>query len=118
MAIYKKTFLSDVAQEVESAKRRFPSTRDQGMVLTEEVGEVIKALLEMKHEPEKGVTHEDIYRECVQVAAMATRLAVEGIPDHPYNPTFGKYPEKEDYAQLQREMEEWNGGLSCSYTHQ
>jgi hypothetical protein len=63
-------FLKRVAREVESARTQFPEASLTLAALTEEVGELAKALLE---EPSYRV-----YREAVQVAAMALRVAVEG----------------------------------------
>lgn len=63
-------FLLDVDAEVKRAQKKFPSSDGTLCALTEEVGEVAKAVLD---EP-----WERVYREAVQVAAMAARLALEG----------------------------------------
>lgn len=67
-------FLDNVQAEIEQAQKKFPCTDNMMTALTEEVGEVAKALLD---EP-----WENVYKEAVQVAAMACRLAIEGDPTH------------------------------------
>ena len=62
-------FLNDVYREVIRARQKFPSPEGLMAALTEEVGEVAKAVLD---EPWPNV-----YGECVQAAAMALRLAEE-----------------------------------------
>lgn len=70
-------FLADVQREVESARAKFPGNGYMYLALAEEVGEVAKALLERD---------DGLYAECVQVAAMAMRLAEEGDSDSPNAP--------------------------------
>ncbi len=65
-------FMCDVTNEVIRAREKFPSPAGSMCALTEEVGEAAKALLD---EPWAHV-----YTECVQVAAMAIRVAIEGDP--------------------------------------
>lgn len=65
-------FLMDVAQELTAARKKFPHTGAVTVALMEEAGELAKALLD--ESPER------IYREAVQVAAMAARCALEGDP--------------------------------------
>ncbi len=65
-------FLKDVAREVERARKKFPGTDGVLAALTEEVGELAKAVLD------EG--QERVYAEAIQVAAMALRVAVEGDP--------------------------------------
>ena len=45
--------------------------------LTEEVGELNQAVLQLNHEPHKGVMPERVYNEAVQVAVMAIRVALD-----------------------------------------
>ena len=66
------SFLAEVILEVARAKRLFPKPDGLMTALTEEVGEVARAVLDE--------TDERIREECVQVAAMAMRLAEEGDP--------------------------------------
>lgn len=74
------SFLFDVKAEVVNARSKF-SNVDLAHAMTEEFGEVIKALLDQK---QKGkVSSREIYEECVQAAAMALRLATEGDPCFP-----------------------------------
>lgn len=70
--------VADVINEVIRAKKKFPNSRHLLAALTEEVGEVAQAMLEKEYEPEKGVTQEDIVKECTQIAAVAIRLILEG----------------------------------------
>lgn len=65
-------FLSLVKGELAAARKKFPESGAVNCALVEEVGEVSSALM---YEPWNKVV-----AECVQVAAMAVRLAVEGDP--------------------------------------
>ena len=65
-----EAFFRAVLKELEHARRAFPATHHLGLALTEEVGEVAKALLDE--------SQSRVYAECVQVAAMALRVATEG----------------------------------------
>lgn len=73
-------FLEQVREEVGRARGLFPKPDGLMVALTEEVGELAKALLD---EPWKRVEE-----EAVQVAAMALRVATEG------DPTLSKLREK------------------------
>jgi len=63
-------YLSDVFDEIERARRKFPTNDLLAVALTEEVGELAKALLD--ESPDR------IYAEAVQVACVACRIATEG----------------------------------------
>lgn len=65
-------FMADTITELQNARRKFPSSELSAIALMEEVGEVSRALLQ---EPSSHVR-----AECVQVAVMAIRLALEGDP--------------------------------------
>lgn len=65
-------FLREVEEEVARARAKFPGNAHQYAALAEEVGEVARALLEGS---------DNLREECVQVAAMAMRLAEEGDGD-------------------------------------
>lgn len=65
-------FLRDVHAEVERAREKFPDPDASMTALTEEVGELAQAFLD------KPWT--EVYKEAVQVAAMALRVATEGDP--------------------------------------
>lgn len=69
-------FAAAVAAEVARARAKFPGADHMYGALAEEVGEVAKSLLE-EHD------RDDLRAECVQVAAMAQRLAEEGDNDYP-----------------------------------
>ncbi len=76
-------FLADVLTEVNRARAKFPGNKHLLAALMEEVGELANALLEEEYG--EGVSSADVYREAVQVAAMAMRIADEGEPG------FAKY---------------------------
>lgn len=81
-------FLYDTKLEAVGARAKF-SNIDLAHAMTEEFGEIIKALLDQKQK--KKVISEEIYKECVQAAAMAMRLATEGDPNFPdYVPPKGE----------------------------
>lgn len=63
-------FLVEVLEEVARARTKFPSSNLKLAALTEEVGELAKAMLD---EPA-----ENVRKEAVQVAAMALRVAIDG----------------------------------------
>ncbi|MEQ5770025.1 hypothetical protein NFH98_20855 [Halomonas sp. H33-56] len=65
-------FLIEVENEHGAAVDKFPSPEASMCALTEEVGELAKALLE--ESPER------VRREAIQVATMAMRVALEGDP--------------------------------------
>lgn len=65
-------FFADVAREVDRARAKFPKPDALLTALTEEVGEVAKAMLD------ESAAH--VRAEAIQVAAMALRLALEGDP--------------------------------------
>jgi hypothetical protein len=66
-------FLNALVAELEMARVNFPD-RPTMAVLVEEVGEVARAL--------QDESREAIYLECVQVAAMAMRMATEGCREY------------------------------------
>lgn len=68
--------LTEVRNEVRRAEEKFPSNRKLLAALGEEFGEVCRALLQ-------GTGEEPTRRECIQVAAVAVRLAYFGDPDFP-----------------------------------
>lgn len=82
-------FICEVEAEVNRARSKFPATADMAMALVEEVGELCQKMIQQKHEPGKGVTHEEVWGEAVQVAVMAMRLATEGQHGFPYHPESG-----------------------------
>ena len=67
----------DIAEELKSAREKFPNNAHVMNALTEEVGELAQALLQVNYEPEKK-TNADVYKEAIQVATMAIRVATEG----------------------------------------
>ena len=77
--------LDEIGYEVGRARRKFPSPEASMCALTEEVGELAKALLDE--------SHERVIEEAIQVAAMAVRVATEGDPTlNPYRVSRGLDP--------------------------
>lgn len=74
-------FLVEVGDEVDRARIKFPSKENKTLAAAaEEFGEVAKALIEMELGKE---TPENYRKECVQLAAMAARLAIDGDASFP-----------------------------------
>lgn len=77
---------NDIVDEVKAARAKFPDPRLSLAALTEEVGELAQAALELERlDPNAPLRvafarAHDVYREAVQVAAMAIRVATEGDP--------------------------------------
>jgi hypothetical protein len=76
-------FLADVERETQRAREKFPSNQHKLAALTEEVGEVANAFLENQYGNKPAI---DVWKECVQAAAMALRCAVEGDHSFDYQP--------------------------------
>ncbi|MBX0289741.1 hypothetical protein K3G63_04790 [Hymenobacter sp. HSC-4F20] len=76
-------FLADVEQETKRARAKFPLNRHKLAAFTEEAGEVAQAFLE-NHYGDKAAI--EVWKECVQAAAMALRCAVEGDHSFDYKP--------------------------------
>ncbi len=86
-----RNFLCEVEDEVihaksEPARIEFPQPNPTLAALTEEVGELAKALLHIREG--KASDWQRVYDEAMQVAAMACRVALEG------DPTVGPTPPK------------------------
>ena len=65
-----------IRDELAAARKAFPGTVHMLPALTEEVGELAKALME--HDRQQGTSVQEVLREAIQTAAMAVRIAVEG----------------------------------------
>lgn len=65
-------FLVAVWQELERARLMFPESDGVMAALAEETGELAKAML--------GQPLERVYKEAIQAACVATRIATEGDP--------------------------------------
>lgn len=81
-------FLETVAFEVEAAVVKFPPPNPTLAALTEETGELAQAVLHIREG--KSANWHAVYKEAVQVAAMAARVALEG------DPTLGAVPTEEN----------------------
>lgn len=69
-------FLIVVAAEVREARAKFPGPNPTIAALAEEVGELAQAMLHIREG--KHNDWDRVWREAVQVAAMAMRAATEG----------------------------------------
>ena len=78
-AVQAARFLRDVIAETDRARRKFPTNTRRFTALVEEVGEIARAI----NDNEGGAR---IYKECVQVASMALRFALEGDADFGFPP--------------------------------
>lgn len=81
---------NDINDELARARNKFPDNKFLLNALFEEVGELSQAMIQRECEPDKSVKCADIYKEAVQVAVMAIRVATEG--DHTlrsYDPGLG-----------------------------
>ena len=78
MTIENQDPMSAVVREVQLALAKFPTWPTDPFhaygVLSEEHGELAKALVQHTYEPHKGVTLADIRMEAIQTAAMAIRF--------------------------------------------
>lgn len=70
-------FIECIIEEAQRARAKFPSSNLSLAALTEEVGELAKAML---HRRAGKAFDGDVWQEAVQVAVMAMRVAVEGDP--------------------------------------
>jgi len=66
-----------VLHEIDRARAKFPTNKNLMIALAEEVGELAQALLQKKPNGE-------IYKEAIQVACVALRIAHEGDSDTGY----------------------------------
>lgn len=112
-------FLAEVRAEVARARSKFPGNDLTTIALTEEVGELAKALLD--ESPSR------VRSEAVQVAAMAVRVAIDGdasVANHRMlkqsdgRDAISKYALTEDQlVELTQGLEEhpdwWDGPCSC-----
>lgn len=80
---------AEISAEIARATVKFPLWRTDPFhaisVVSEEVGEVHKALIELVYEPEKGVTRANLRAEAVQMAAMALSFISE-LDNYDYTP--------------------------------
>jgi len=83
-------FLNDVAEEIDRARKKFPINTHMHAALAEEAGEVANALLERGYRRDQTELLEqldhNVWKECVQTAAMALRVAVDTDPSFEYKP--------------------------------
>jgi len=77
-------FMCEIMAELDRAERIHPEwPKDmiyQAAIVNEESGELIKAVLENRFEPNKDISIYDLAREAIQVGAMAIRF-LKHLPD-------------------------------------
>jgi len=78
------TFTVRMCAEYQRAEQKFPEGKRLFGALSEEVGEVARALLKIE---ESGESPQNVYDELIQVAATAYRLATIGDPSYGYEGT-------------------------------
>ena len=83
MTDFTANMLNDIAEEVERARKSFPGNAHQLTAMNEEVGELNQAMIQLEYEQGSA---ESVYKEAVQVAAMAIRVATEGDSTFNYVP--------------------------------
>ena len=71
--------------ELASARRVFPENEHMLAALVEKVGELAQALIDHSR---GSKTAPELYKEAIQVACMAIRVATEGDASFPYDPDF------------------------------
>jgi hypothetical protein len=82
-----KSFMNDVVKELHRARTKFPNANLAFVALVEEVGELAQAKLKFS----AGTwSHDRVWQEAVQVAAMAMRVAIEGDASFAVNYTEPK----------------------------
>jgi hypothetical protein len=74
------TTVACILDEVRRARGMFPGPNRNFGALIEEVGELAEALIEQGGKK----TSADVFKEAVQVAAMAIRMLEEGSPEYSY----------------------------------
>lgn len=80
MQTQEEAFAAEVVAEVLRARAKFPQPNPTFAAMVEESGEVATALLDVQWGKD---TREHLREECVQLAAMACRIALEGDPGFP-----------------------------------
>lgn len=83
-------FIEDLQVELAKARAKFPGPNPTIAALTEEVGELARAMLHIREG--KSADWWSVWDEAIQVAAMAMRAATEG------DATIGALPTEENCA--------------------
>lgn len=74
---HETVFFDEVLAEYERARAKFPNNDGEFVTLaalTEEVGELNQAVLQLRYEPHKSKTEADVRKEAAQVCVMVLRL--------------------------------------------
>jgi len=86
--------IDDLRAEIMKAREKFPNNDHLQAAMGEEYGEAVQALMELQYEPStlKTATSSKVYKECIQVACTALRLAIEGDSTFPtYDAVSGQF---------------------------
>lgn len=75
--------MREILAELDRARKKFPDNAKLLAALTEEVGELAQAMLQ-------GKSHAEIFKEAIQVACVAVRIAEEGDSDFNHTKTWSK----------------------------
>lgn len=81
--VIESIYLRDVGKEYDRANKLFLGNAHNMNALTEEVGELAQALLQLQYEPHKGKTNQDVVKEAIQVCAVAMKIALHGDTTFP-----------------------------------
>lgn len=73
--------IQDIMAELRYARKKFPTSLYKLAALVEEVGELSQALIDHSFGKQ---TAEQVYKEAIQVASTAIRVAEEGSKEFPY----------------------------------
>lgn len=96
------TFITDMIDEVAYSRTKFADPAGITVALAEETGEVAKAML--------SESDQRVYAECIQVAATALRIALEGDPTlTELRKEFVKPPPHENKEEFFKKKAERNG---------
>lgn len=89
-----------IAMELQGSRDKHPDTRNMLLAITEECGELAKAVLQIM---EKGASSDDVFKEAIHLIATTIRLIQEGDSNCPeyvpnlyesyrnFKPTKGKH---------------------------
>src|SRR5262245_45881418 len=83
-------FVIALIDELKKARHKFPGIAMNLPAFVEEVGELSKSLMENRRTG--GASHDDldVWKEAVQCAVMACRIATEGDSDFTYDPAVAE----------------------------
>jgi hypothetical protein len=85
--------LTDIEEEIDRARAKYPSNEFMLDALHEEGGELAQAMIDYSRSESgsKAKTVKDIYMEAIQTAAVAIRILEEGDAAHAFKGLFETY---------------------------